>query len=121
MAKQVTHRWAFKAGMRAGSYNWKSSAKAIARLKSTVSEIKAVNRSDPAAAAEGVIALAERIWPAFEHIDTSSGALGSAVNGTLETLIPILIAAPADEATRAKWLDRLRQTYLHAYEWRPGM
>jgi hypothetical protein len=109
MAKQVKHKWAFKAGMRARSYNWKSSAKAIARLKSTVSEIKAVNRSDPAAAAEGVIALAERIWPAFEHIDTSSGALGSAVNGTLETLIPILIAAPADVATRAKWLDRLRQ------------
>jgi hypothetical protein len=109
MAKQAEHKWSFKAGMRARSYNWKSSARAIARLKSTVSEIKAVNRTDPVAAAEGVIALAERIWPAFEHIDTSSGALGSAVNGTLVALIPILIAAPADEATRAKWLDRLRQ------------
>jgi hypothetical protein len=109
MAKQTKHKWAFKAGMRTRSYNWKSSTRAIARLKAAISEIKAVNRTDPVAAAEGVIALAERIWPAFEHIDTSSGALGSAVNSTLETLIPILIAAPVDEAARAKWLNRLRQ------------
>jgi hypothetical protein len=109
MAKQTKHKWAFKAGMRTRSYNWKSSTRAIARLKAAISEIKAVNRTDPVAAAEGVVALAERIWPAFEHIDTSSGALGSAVNSTLETLIPILIAAPVDEAARAKWLNRLRQ------------
>lgn len=109
MAKQATHKWAFKAGMRTGAYSWKSSSKAIIRLKSAVSEIKAVNRTDQVAAAEGVISVAERIWPAFERIDTSSGALGGAVNRTIEKLIPILIAAPADEGTRAKWLDRLRQ------------
>ncbi len=108
--------------MRSGAYSWRSSAKAIGRLKSAVAEIKAVNRTDPVAATEGVISLAERIWPAFEHIDTSSGALGGAVNRTIETLIPILIAAPADEATRSKWLDRLRQAiqddgvdYLHPF------
>jgi hypothetical protein len=59
-----------------------------------------------------VIALAHRIWPAFEHIDTSSGALGSAVNRTLEDLLPILIEAPADEKTRAKWLEQLREAIL---------
>ena len=47
-------------------------AKAIERLKSASSEIRAVARVDPVTAAEGVIALAQRIWPAFEHIDTSS-------------------------------------------------
>ena len=94
--------------MRAGLYSWRSSAKAVERLKIALSEIKAVNRADPIAAADGVVMLAERIWPAFEHIDTSSGALGSAVNRTLTELVPMLIDAPADEPTRAKWLERLR-------------
>ena len=109
MAGKVTHKWAFKPGMRANAYSWKSSAKAIDRLKSASSEIRAVARTDPRSAAEGVIALAQRIWPAFEHIDTSSGALGNAVRRTLEDLLPILIEAPADEKTRAKWLEQLRE------------
>ena len=109
MAGKVTHKWAFKPGMRAGAYSWKSPAKAIDRLKSASTEIRAVARADPTAAAEGVIALAQRIWPAFEHIDTSSGALGNAVRRTLEDLLPILIEAPADEKTRAKWLEQLRE------------
>ena len=103
MAK-ATHKWTFKPGMRAGAYSWKSSSKAIERLKSASSEIRAVARVDPLTAAEGVIALAKRLWPAFEHIDTSSGALGNAVRRTLEELLPVLIEAPADEKTRAKWL-----------------
>ena len=109
MAKTPAHKWAFKPGMRAGAYSWKSSAKAIERLKSASSEIRAVARVDPVTAAEGVIALAQRIWPAFEHIDTSSGALGNAVRRTLEELLPVLIEAPADEKTRAKWLEQLRE------------
>ncbi|SFQ21950.1 hypothetical protein [Tranquillimonas alkanivorans] len=67
-----------------------------------------MGRAEPVLAAEGVVALAERVWPAFEHIDTSSGALGSAVRKTLEDLLPILLEAPADAATRASWLERLR-------------
>ena len=109
MAAKATHKWAFKPGMRAGAYSWKSSAKAIERLKSVGSEIRAVARADPVTAAEGVIALAQRIWPAFEHIDTSSGALGTAVRSTLEELLPILINAPADVKTRAKWLEQIRE------------
>jgi len=81
-------------------------------LAAAASEIRAINRADPVTAAEGVVALAERIWPAFEQIDTASGALGSAVFRTLEDLTPILIVAPADEPTRAKWLARLRQAIL---------
>ncbi|WP_323037740.1 hypothetical protein [Pararhodobacter sp.] len=108
MAGKITHKWAFKPGMRAGAYSWKSSTKAVERLKSVSAEIRAVARTDPTTAAEGVIALAQRIWPAFEHIDTSSGALGNAVSRTLEELLPILIEAPADEKTRAKWLEQLR-------------
>lgn len=109
MAGKVTHKWAFKPGMRAGACSWKSSAKAIERLKLASTELRAVARTDPTAAAEGVIALAQRIWPAFEHIDTSSGALGNAVCRTLEDLLLILIKAPPDEKTRAKWLVQLRE------------
>ncbi len=112
MASKVTHKWAFKPGMRTGAYSWKSSAKAIDRLKLASSEIRAVARTDPTAAAEGVIALAQRIWPAFEHIDTSSGALGNALRRTLEELLPVLIEAPADEKIRAKWLEQLREAIL---------
>lgn len=51
----------------------------------------------------------EKIWPALEHVDSSSGALGSAVNKTLGDLIQIVVNAPADEKTRDNWLDRLWQ------------
>lgn len=95
--------------MRAGAFGWRGSAKAVARLKAAVSEIKTMQRKDPVTAAEGCVALAERIWPAFEYIDTSSGSLGNAVNRTLEQLLPILIKAPADEPVRAAWLERLRE------------
>jgi hypothetical protein len=112
MAGKATHKWTFKPGMRAGVYRWNSSAKAIARLKSASVEIRAVARTHPITASAGVIALAQRIWPAFEHIDTSSGALGNAVGRTLEGLLPILIDAPADEKTRAKWLEQLRDAIM---------
>jgi len=49
----------------------------------------------------------ERLWPALQQIDGSSGALGNAVRRTLEALIPVSIAAPADSQTRSKWMDRL--------------
>ena len=109
MVGKVTHKWAFRPGMRAGAYSWKSSAKAIDRLKTASAKIRVVARTAPNAGAECVIALAQRIWPSFEHIDTSAGALGNAVRRTLEDLLPILIEAPADEETRAKWLEQLRE------------
>ena len=112
MARKPTHVWSFRPGMRAGAFGWRGSAKAAERLKSAGAEIIALRRTDPVTAAEGVVVLAERIWPAFEHIDTSSGALGSAVRLTLDKLLPILIDAPADEKSRAKWLDRLRTAIL---------
>ena len=100
-------KWQFKARMRARSYNWRGTALATARLKAAVSEIKKVAKTDPVAAGDGVVSLMERIWPAFQDIDTSSGALGTAVSRTLDELIPILIAAPADHAITSMWLERL--------------
>ena len=100
-------KWQFKARMRARSYSWRGTALATARLKAAVSEIKKVAKTDPVAAGDGVVSLMERIWPAFQDIDTSSGALGTAVSRTLDELIPILIAAPADHAITSMWLERL--------------
>jgi hypothetical protein len=76
-------------------------------LKEAVTDIKKVARVDPVTAGDGVVTLMERIWPAFQDVDTSSGALGGAVNWAQDELLPIAIEAPADRKTRDKWLNRL--------------
>ena len=109
---QGFHRWAFKSRFRAHAYGWSGSALASKRLKEAVGEIKAVTKSDRVLAGEGTVSLMERLWPALEDIDTSSGALGSVVHHTLDDLIPILISAPADMETRSSWLERLFQAVM---------
>jgi len=109
MANQKPHKWIFSARFRTGAYGWKASRLACKRLREAVSEIKKVAKKDPVLGAEGAVRLMEKIWPALEHVDSSSGALGSAVYRTLEALIPVIVMAPADEKTRSKWLDRLWQ------------
>ena len=106
------HKWAFKSRFRAHAYGWRGSALASKRLKEAVGEIKAVTKSDPVLAGEGTVSLMERLWPALEDIDTSSGALGSVVHPTLDDLVPILISAPADMETRSSWLERLFQAVM---------
>jgi hypothetical protein len=106
------HRWAFKARFRARAYGWHGSALASKRLKEAVREINSVAKSDRVLGAEGCVSLMERLWPALEEIDTSSGALGGAVHRTLDELMPILISAPADVKTRSAWLERLFQAVM---------
>ncbi|MBL8795625.1 MAG: hypothetical protein JNM56_17095 [Planctomycetia bacterium] len=110
MAKK--HKWIFVARFRAGAYGWHGSALATKRLKEAITEIKKVARTDAVLAADGVVILMERLWPALEKIDTSSGALGTAVNRTLDELLSILIEAPADLATRSQWTDRLYEAVM---------
>lgn len=109
MANHKAYKWTFPARFRTGTYSWKASRLACQRLREAVSEIKKVAKKDPVLGAEGAVRLMEKLWPALEHIDTSSGALGSAVYKTLNALIPIIVKAPADDKTRSKWLDRLWQ------------
>lgn len=75
-------------------------------------EIKKVAKVDPVTAADGAVILMERIWPALECVDSSSGAIGSTVGWTLTELLPIVIDAPADRKTRDLWLDRLYKAVL---------
>jgi hypothetical protein len=94
------HTWTLKARLRSSAFGWKSSHLACERLKEAVAEIKRVARTDPVVAGDGVVSLMERIWPAFQRVDTSSGALGGAVYRAQVELLPILISAPADRKTR---------------------
>jgi hypothetical protein len=110
MAKPVAHKWEFKARFRRQGFGWRSQP-AIQRLKQAVSEIKRVGRTDPALAADGAVALIERLSPALEHVDSSSGAIGTAVNNAIAELVPLIPGAPADAATRAAWLERLWEAH----------
>ena len=58
-------------------------------------------------AAEGAIKLIERLWPALQQIDTSSGLLGGVVNNAVHEVIQYPIEAEVDLMTREKWLGRL--------------
>ncbi len=77
-------KWVYKARFRSSAYGWRGTGLATKRLKESVTEIRKVARTDPVLAGEGAVTLMERLWPALQNIDTSSGALGNAVNRTLE-------------------------------------
>nr|MBA2724116.1 hypothetical protein [Methylibium sp.]MBA3590117.1 hypothetical protein [Methylibium sp.] len=80
--------------------------KAIERLNGAVGEIERMARSDAALAGEGAVLLLETLSPAV-NIDSSSGALGNATAGVVETLAPLIAAAPVPRPVREKWLERL--------------
>ena len=101
------HKWKFKSYFRREAYGWKGTALASKRMKEAVSEIKKTAKKDSALAGEGTIELFIRLYPALMHIDGSSGALGTAMNKTIDNLMPILIKADWDMNTRGKWLDKL--------------
>jgi hypothetical protein len=111
MPKTTGHSWRFKSRFRRHAFGWKSSQPAIARLHEAVSEVQQVARIEPLLAAEGAVALLERISPALENVDSSSGAIGTAVNHTIAELVPVIATAPADAKTRALWLERLFEAH----------
>jgi hypothetical protein len=106
----ATHTWEFKARFRRHAFGWKSQP-AIQRVKQAVGEIKKVARKNPVLAADGAVSLLERLSPALEHVDSSSGAIGTAVNNAIAELIPIIASAPADAKMRDAWLERLWEAH----------
>ena len=104
---KLQHKWMFKARLRFSAFNWKASNLACRRLKEAVAEIKKVSKIEPVTAGDGAVALLERIWPVFQDVDGSSGALGGMVAWAQEEVLPIIIAAPADRKTRDAWMERL--------------
>jgi hypothetical protein len=110
-SKNSAHKWLFPSRIRPKAFSWKSSRLAVQRIKEAVAEIASVARDDAIVAAEGGVRLIERLSPALEHVDSSSGALGSAVNAAIEALVPIIAAAPVTSPVREKWLDRLYEAH----------
>ena len=106
MAKASAHKWEFRARFRRHAFGWKSQP-VIKRIKEAVSEIKKVARKDELLAAEGAVLFLEKLSPALEHVDSSSGAIGTAVGNAIAALVDIIASAPADEQTRHRWLQRL--------------
>ena len=106
MASNTKHKWTFPARFRRNAYGWRSQAP-IKSIKEAVSEIKKVARKDSVLGGEGAVLFLEKISPAIEHVDSSSGAIGTAVNNAIDALVPIITRAPAKDKLRDKWLERL--------------
>jgi hypothetical protein len=100
------HKWQFASRFRRNAFGWRSDTP-ILRIKEALSEIKQVARKEPVLAAEGAVAFFEKISPALEQVDSSSGSIGSAVNRAIETLVPIIAKADVDARVRHRWLERL--------------
>lgn len=104
------HVWAFAPRFRRNAFGWRSEP-AITRIKEALSEIKAVAKKDPLLGAEGAVLFIRKLSPALQNIDSSSGAIGSAVYRALETLVPLIANAPAPQDMRRIWLDQLYQAH----------
>ncbi len=109
-ARAKGHKWQFKARFRRHAFGWRPQP-AIKRVQEAVSEIKKAARKDKVLAAEGAVSFLERLSPALEHVDSSSGAIGTAVNHAIAALAEIIASAPSDTTTREKWLERLYEAH----------
>ncbi|MBI4697661.1 MAG: hypothetical protein HY786_07955 [Deltaproteobacteria bacterium] len=108
MTSPTAHKWGFASRFRRNAFGWRSQP-AVARIKEAVAEIKKTARKDPVLAADGAVLFLEKVSPALARVDSSSGAIGTAVNNAIDVLASIISSAPADDSTRDKWLDRLWQ------------
>ena len=102
----TTHKFQFAPRFRRRAFGWKSNTP-ILRIKEALSEIKSIAKKEPALAAEGAVLFLEKLAPAIEQVDSSSGGMGSAMNRAIETLVPIIAKADVSRAVREKWLDHL--------------
>ncbi len=106
MSSGTKHTWNFRARFRRHAFGWRSQP-AIMRVREAVSEIKKAARKDPVSGSEGAVLFLEKVSPALEQVDSSSGAIGTVVNNAIDALVPIIAEAPADAELRDKWLERL--------------
>lgn len=104
----AVHKWQFASRFRRHAFGWRSGTP-VQRIKEALTEIKQVARKESVLAAEGAVTFLEKLSPALEQVDSSSGALGSAVNKAIDILVPIIAKAEVDPKVRRRWLDRLWQ------------
>ncbi len=104
----LPHQWQFAPRFKRNAFGWRSDTP-IQRIKEALAEIKLVGKKNPVLAAEGAIVLLGKLSPALMGVDSSSGALGSWVNRTIETLAPVIANAAVTQAVRQKWMRKLWQ------------
>ncbi len=86
MAKTFKNKWTFTSRFRRQAFGWRGSGAAVQRVKEAVAEIKAAARKDSLLGAEGAVLFFEKVSPALEQVDSSSGAIGTAVNNAIDAL-----------------------------------
>jgi hypothetical protein len=106
MPAAKVHNWTFRSRFRAGAFGWRSDLP-IKRIEEALAEIKKATRKDKVLGAEGAVIFLEKVSGALEYVDSSSGAIGTAINRAIETLVPIVAQAAASDNLRDKWLERL--------------
>jgi hypothetical protein len=104
------HKWAFAPRFRRSAFGWRSPP-AVQRVREATAELHKVAKKDPALAAAGAVLFLEKVSPALEQVDSSSGAIGTAVNYAIDACARIIAEAPVDNRTRDQWLDRLWEAH----------
>ena len=107
---EPTYKWTFRARFRRHAFGWRSQT-AVKRVNEAVREILKVARKNPVLGAEGAVIFLEKVSPALEQVDSSSGAIGNTVNRAIESLVPVIAGARVDTEQRQEWLERLWDAY----------
>jgi hypothetical protein len=110
MTRPAAHKWTFAPRFRRHAFGWRSQP-AVQRNKEATTEIQKIAKKDSALAASGAVLFLEKVSPALEQVDSSSGAVGTAVNHAIEACARIIAEAPVDNETRDRWLERLWGAY----------
>ena len=110
MSRLPAHKWTFAPRFRRRAFGWRSQP-AMQRVKEATAEIQTVAKKDSVLAAAGAVLFVEKISPALEQVDSSSGAIGTAVNHAIDACAKIISEASVDDRTRDQWLDRLWGAY----------
>ena len=111
MNMSKNHKWIFRARFRKHAFGWRDQP-AISRVKEAVSEIKKVARKDPVLGGEGAVMFLEKLVPAIEHVDGSSGAIGNTVKNAIRELVLVISDAPAGDDLRDAWIEKLWNVML---------
>lgn len=106
MPRTESHKWEFRPRFRRHAFGRRSQP-AIQRIRQAVGEIRKAARVDPVLGAEGGVTLLERLSPALENVDSSSGAVGTAVHNAIRELVA---ATPGDEG---KWFAAAKEAGLY--------
>ena len=92
------------------AFGWRPQP-AVQQVREAAAEIQKVAKRDPALAAMGAVLFLEKVSPALEQVDSSSGAIGTAVDHAIETCVRVIAEAPVDDDTRDRWLGRLWEAH----------